>query len=159
MVRPLGDLCGCHSRVLGSCHTASGSMSSSSTNATRGTTSRETPPPSETNNNNVNGHKSVVTLIKENVVVVVAMRGCYMCLVVKHLLQELGLNTTLFEVDEADKASKLEELSEIEGGEDGNNDGPKELLAVFVGGKLLGGVTKVMNIHISGELFILMSFG
>ncbi|XP_060194632.1 putative glutaredoxin-C14 [Lycium barbarum] len=131
--------------------TARGSMSSSSATATGGTTSREAQPPTETNNNIVNGHTSAVKLIKENAVVVVATRGCYMCLVVKHLLQDLCVNTTLFEVDEADKAAVLEELSEIEGREGGNcREG--ELPAVFVGGKLLGGVNKVMETHILGEL-------
>ncbi|XP_060194276.1 glutaredoxin-C9-like [Lycium barbarum] len=132
--------------------TTAGIMSSSSATAAGGTTSRETQPPSETNNNVVNGHTSAVKLIKENAVVVVATRGCYMCLVVKNLLQDLGVNTTVFEVDEADKAAVLEELSEIEGREDSNNDDPAELPAVFVGGKLLGGVAKVMNTHISGGL-------
>ncbi|XP_059295093.1 glutaredoxin-C9-like [Lycium ferocissimum] len=132
--------------------TAGGSMSSSSATAAGGTTSLETQPPTETNNNVVNGHTIAVKLIKEHAVVVAATRGCYMRLVVKHLLQNLGVNTTLFEVNEADKAAVLEELSEIKDGEGGNNGGPGELPAVFVGGKFLGGVNKVMETHILGEL-------
>ncbi|XP_019242767.1 PREDICTED: glutaredoxin-C9-like [Nicotiana attenuata] len=122
-----------------------GSMSSSSTTKNGCSTSRGSQP-SESNLNT-----RLANLVAENAIIVVATRGCCMCLVVKHLLLGLGVNPTIFEVDAAEEATALEELSRIEGG------GVQEKLpAVFVGGKLLGGVEKVMETHISGELVPLL---
>lgn len=90
-------------------------------------------------------------MVAENAIIVVATRGCCMCLVVKHLLLGLGVNPTIFEIDAEEEAAVLEELSRIDGG-----GGQEKLPAVFVGGKLLGGVERVMETHISGELVPLL---
>ncbi|CAN1244728.1 GRXC9 [Linum perenne] len=59
--------------------------------------------------------------------------------VVKGLLLCLGVNPPVFEVDEdVDEVKVLKEL--------------QTLPAVFVGGKLLGGLDKVMASHITCEL-------
>ncbi|KAJ8549527.1 hypothetical protein K7X08_033234 [Anisodus acutangulus] len=123
-------------------------MISSSAATSGGSTSRESQAPGESKNNN-DTRMGVARLIAENAIVVVATHECSMCLVVKVLLRELGVNPTLYEVNEADKAIVLEELSRINEGGEGSEGGggPKKLPAVYVGGKLLGGVKEVMNTH------------
>jgi glutaredoxin-like protein len=79
--------------------------------------------------------------VAESPVVVVGRRGCCLSHVVKRLLQGLGVNPAVHEV--ADEA----ELAALAG------DGEVAALpAVFVGGRLLGGLDRLMAVHISGEL-------
>ncbi|URE12465.1 Glutaredoxin [Musa troglodytarum] len=69
-------------------------------------------------------------MVAENPVVVVGRRGCCMCYVARRLLQELGVNPALCELgEEADM-----------------------LPVVFVGGRLLGGIDRLVAVHITGEL-------
>ncbi|GMJ14167.1 hypothetical protein HRI_005085900 [Hibiscus trionum] len=91
--------------------------------------------------------KGVTKLVLENSVIVFSRRGCCMCHVVKSLLLELGVNPTVCEVEAEKEAGVRNELSRI------NGDGSIEKLpAVFIGGKLFGGLDKVISTHISGEL-------
>lgn len=66
-----------------------------------------------------------------------------MCHVAKRLLLGLGANPPVVEVDEDQEAAVIGELSGGQG---------MEFPAVFVGGKLFGGLERVMATHISGEL-------
>lgn len=76
-----------------------------------------------------------------------------MCHVVRRLLQGLGVNPTVAEVDEKDEAAVTKELSRMVGVEEGHlDDGRVQFPVVFVGGKLFGGLERVMATHISGEL-------
>ncbi|XP_062217271.1 monothiol glutaredoxin-S5-like [Phragmites australis] len=78
--------------------------------------------------------------VAESSVLVVGRRGCCLSHVVKRLLQGLGVNPVVHEV--ADEAVLVGVV-------------PAEataLPAVFVGGKLLGGLDRLMAVHISGEL-------
>lgn len=95
---------------------------------------------------------SVAKLVSENAVIVFGRRGCCMCHVVKQLLLGLGVNPTIFFVDEEDEAATIDELSKINGGVDGESNGKLQFPAVFVGGKLFGGLERVMATHITGEL-------
>ncbi|KAM3350421.1 hypothetical protein ACQJBY_022902 [Aegilops geniculata] len=80
--------------------------------------------------------------VSESPVVVVGRRACCLTHVVKRLLQGLGVNPAVHEVaDEAALAGVVPD-----GGE------AAALPAVFVGGKLLGGLDRLMAVHISGEL-------
>ncbi|XP_008225159.1 PREDICTED: glutaredoxin-C9-like [Prunus mume] len=92
---------------------------------------------------------SVQKLVSENAVTVVGRRGCCMCHVVKRLLLGHGVNPTVFEVDEDDESNVVVELRKLIG--EGQEDWP-QFPAVFVGGKLFGGLERVMATHISGEL-------
>ncbi|CAL5408857.1 unnamed protein product [Camellia sinensis] len=92
---------------------------------------------------------SVQKLVAENAVIVFGRRGCCMCHVVKRLLLGLGVNPPVVEVDEEEEAAVMEEFSRIHGGDDGKG---AQFPAVFVGGKLFGGLERVMGTHISGEL-------
>ncbi|KAI3680754.1 hypothetical protein L6452_35530 [Arctium lappa] len=89
---------------------------------------------------------AVGELVAENAVMVFGQRGCCMCHVVKLLLLGLGVNPTISAVDEGDVAAVIGQLSRISGG------GLIEFPVVYVGGKLFGGLERVMATHITGEL-------
>lgn len=93
----------------------------------------------------------VTKLVSENAVVVLGRRGCCMCHVVRKLLLGHGVNPRVIDVDETDEAAIIQELSKLVHADDRNN-GLVQFPAVFVGGKLFGGLEKVMATHISGEL-------
>ncbi|KAG5622503.1 hypothetical protein H5410_007721 [Solanum commersonii] len=57
--------------------------------------------------------------------------------------RKTGFNPKMVEVEEVEKSAMLVKLSKIEGSEGGP--------AVYVDGKLLGGVDKVMEAHVKGE--------
>lgn len=95
----------------------------------------------------------VAKCVSENAIIVVAIRGCSMCHVVKNLLLGLGVNPTIFEVNDEDEDDVKKELSIIVGGGGSSGSGgTMELPTVFVGGNLFGGLEKVVATHISGEL-------
>ncbi|XP_028798472.1 glutaredoxin-C9-like [Neltuma alba] len=93
----------------------------------------------------------VVRMVSEKAVIIIGRRGCCMCHVVKRLLQGLGVNPPVYELHDDHEANKVAgELSkklfaDFDGGE-------VQFPAVFVGGKLLGGLERVMATHISGDL-------
>ncbi|KAH0697080.1 hypothetical protein KY290_014507 [Solanum tuberosum] len=89
----------------------------------------------------------ILKVVAENPIVIVAVRGCFMCVTVNGLVQRLGVNPKMVEVEEVEKSAMLVKLSKIEG----SDGGPWELPAVYVGGTLLGGVDKVMEAHVKGE--------
>uniref|UniRef100_A0A7N0RFG2 Glutaredoxin domain-containing protein n=1 Tax=Kalanchoe fedtschenkoi TaxID=63787 RepID=A0A7N0RFG2_KALFE len=100
-------------------------------------------------------------LAAENAVIVFGRRGCCMCHVVKRLLLGLGVNPAVHEVDEGvegELVSQLQSLAVVDlnqqsGTEHGEEAGEALALpAVFVGGRLFGGLDRVMATHISGEL-------
>ncbi|KAK6777266.1 hypothetical protein RDI58_023983 [Solanum bulbocastanum] len=96
----------------------------------------------------------VAKSISENAIIVVALRGCCMCHVVKNLLLGLGVNPMIFEVNNEDEDDVKKELSIIVGGGGTGGGGGTTMAfpAVFVGGNLFGGVERVISTHISGEL-------
>jgi glutaredoxin 3 len=61
------------------------------------------------------------------------------------LLQGLGVNPPVYEVDQDHETAVAAQLST-------NTSETVQFPAVFVGGKLLGGLERVMATHISGEL-------
>jgi glutaredoxin-like protein len=91
------------------------------------------------------GAGEVERAVSESPVVVVGRRACCLSHVVKRLLQGLGVNPAVHEV--ADEAALARFVLPAGGGEEA-----AALPAVFVGGKLLGGLDRLMAVHISGEL-------
>uniref|UniRef100_A0A2P2IRW4 Glutaredoxin domain-containing protein n=1 Tax=Rhizophora mucronata TaxID=61149 RepID=A0A2P2IRW4_RHIMU len=98
---------------------------------------------------------NTTNMVSENAIIVFARRGCCMGHVVKRLLLSLGVNPPVYEIDEADESSVLQELERIivntKAGA-GGNDSSVQFPAVFIGGRLFGGLDRLMATHISGEL-------
>nr|ACG48030.1 Grx_S2 - glutaredoxin subgroup III [Zea mays] len=82
--------------------------------------------------------------VAECPVLVVGKRGCCLSHVVKRLLQGLGVNPAVHEVADGAEAKLIAGV--VDGG------GDVALPAVFVGGRLLGGLDRLMAVHISGDL-------
>lgn len=99
-----------------------------------------------------NGENYVQKLVLENSVIVFGKRGCCMCHVVKRLLLGHGVNPTVFEVEEKDEGLVMKELLIINDDKEGKDIGQVQFPVVFVGGKMFGGLERVMATHISGEL-------
>ncbi|CAL9072129.1 Glutaredoxin [Musa troglodytarum] len=102
------------------------------------------------------GDGAVKQMVAENPVVVVAQRGCCMCHAARRLLLGLGVNPAVCEVGEeaaaAGEATALvEAAAEIEA-LGGQRRPPVILPVVFVGGRLLGGLDRLVAVHITGEL-------
>ncbi|KAJ4729719.1 putative Glutaredoxin [Melia azedarach] len=91
-------------------------------------------------------------MVSENAVIVFAKRGCCMSHVVKRLLLGLGVNPAVYEVDEEDEAGVLDELEMINKLGNGIDHQKVQFPAVFIGGKLYGGLDRIMAAHITGEL-------
>ncbi|PKU79518.1 monothiol glutaredoxin-S9-like [Dendrobium catenatum] len=90
--------------------------------------------------------------VAENPVVVLGLRGCCMVHVVRRLLQGQGVNPTVCEVgDDAEAAALAGEIAG-DGGKEGGAQQEIQLPAVFIGGSLVGGLDRLMAVHISGEL-------
>ncbi|EFJ27550.1 hypothetical protein SELMODRAFT_80143 [Selaginella moellendorffii] len=88
----------------------------------------------------------VERMVSENAVVIFSMSSCCMCHVVKSLLCSLGVNPTVYEMDEESDGGDMEEaLARIMGDS-------QVVPTVFIGGKLIGGLDQVMAAHISGSL-------
>ncbi|KAK1269612.1 Monothiol glutaredoxin-S9 [Acorus gramineus] len=85
-------------------------------------------------------------LVRENPVLVLGRRGCCMCHVVKRLLLGLGVNPAVCEIDGGD-----EEVTRVTAGL-GGAAAEGQLPAVFIGGRLVGGLDRLVAVHISGEL-------
>lgn len=71
--------------------------------------------------------------------------------VVNRLLLGLGVNPAVCEVDEQDEIGVVDALGAVAA--DLGKQGPAvQFPAVFIGGKLFGGLDRVMATHITGEL-------
>ncbi|KAK4711124.1 hypothetical protein R3W88_005637 [Solanum pinnatisectum] len=129
------------------CLTSSGGSFAAAASGSNRSTSRKSPPPPRDQSRRKVRKTGILKVVAENPIVIVAVRGCFMCVTVNGLVQRLGVNPKMVEVEEMEKTAMLVKLSKIEGSE----GGPWELPAVYVGGKLLGGVDKVMEAHVKGE--------
>ncbi|EES03406.1 hypothetical protein BDA96_03G271100 [Sorghum bicolor] len=87
------------------------------------------------------GKAEVGRAVAESPVLVVGRRGCCLSHVVKRLLQGLGVNPAVHEVADESALAGVVPAADA-----------AALPAVFVGGKLLGGLDRLMAVHISGEL-------
>ncbi|XP_073281014.1 glutaredoxin-C9-like [Primulina huaijiensis] len=96
--------------------------------------------------------ESIRKVVAENAVVVFARKGCCMCHVIKLLLHGHGVKPKIFDVDEQNEAAVTNELFKLIGEVGSGKASDPQLPAAFVGGKLIGGLDKVIGAHISGEL-------
>ncbi|KAI5012492.1 hypothetical protein ZWY2020_024758 [Hordeum vulgare] len=105
-------------------------------------------------------YERVARMASGNAVVVFSASGCCMCHVVKRLLLGLGVGPTVYELDQMGAAGReiqaaLAQLLPSGPGAAGHHQQPP-VPVVFVGGRLLGGVEKVMACHINGTLVPLL---
>uniref|UniRef100_A0ACD5UXP6 Uncharacterized protein n=1 Tax=Avena sativa TaxID=4498 RepID=A0ACD5UXP6_AVESA len=104
-------------------------------------------------------YERVARMASGNAVVVFSASGCCMCHVVKRLLLGLGVGPTVYELDQMGSAGReiqaaLAQLLSPGPGVGHHQQPPVPV--VFVGGRLLGGVEKVMACHINGTLVPLL---
>ena len=99
-------------------------------------------------------YERVARMASGNAVVVFSASGCCMCHVVKRLLLGLGVGPTVYELDQMAGTGGGREiqaaLAQL------LPPGQPPVPVVFVGGRLLGGVEKVMACHINGTLVPLL---
>ncbi|KAJ7947029.1 Glutaredoxin [Quillaja saponaria] len=113
------------------------------------------PPTIAATNTGGSDEPMVMKMISENPVVVFGEPSCCMCHVVKKLLLGLGVNPAVYEVEEDHAVAVVEFLTRMNIGLNEGREGTRSSVqfpAVFVGGKLFGGLERVMSTHISGEL-------
>ncbi|KAF5194111.1 Glutaredoxin [Thalictrum thalictroides] len=96
-------------------------------------------------------------MVLENAVILFGKRGCCMCHAMKRLLLMLGVNPAVHEVDEDEEEAVINELMMIINQNQNQNrdvgkDSKPQYPSMFIGGKLFGGLDKLMAAHISGEL-------
>ncbi|KAG6475922.1 monothiol glutaredoxin-S3-like [Zingiber officinale] len=106
-------------------------------------------PSTSSSSSSSGGGSAVRAAVAENPVVVVGARGCCMCDVARRLLLGLGVNPVMCEIGEgAEDAATMMEAEAAAGG--GGRSAAQPL--VFVGGRLLGGLDRLVTVHITGEL-------
>lgn len=85
-------------------------------------------------------------VVEENPVLVFGQRGCFMCHVVNRLLLGHGVKAVVFEVEEGEEASKVKEIAQVPG------DQRLQFPVVFIGGRFVGGLDRLISLHICGDL-------
>lgn len=98
---------------------------------------------SNNNNTTASSAERIRGLILENPVLVIGRHGCCMCHVVRRLLLGLGVNPSMYEVKDDEQVGVVQELA---------GDQRLQFPAVFIGGRLVGGLDRLMAVHISGDL-------
>lgn len=103
---------------------------------------------SSPNNTESDTTTMVVKMVSENAVIVIGKRGCCMTHVVKRLLLALGVNPAVHELHGEKEEQGIITLLQQPPFEVSDVQFP----AVFIGGKLFGGLDRLMATHISGDL-------
>ena len=87
-------------------------------------------------------------LASEHGVVEFTLSSCYMCRAVRLMMAELSVNARVHELDSDPRGKDMERalLKMLGGGRD------PAVPAVFISGKLVGGIVSVMSLHLAGEL-------
>lgn len=89
-------------------------------------------------------------MARANAVVIFSVSTCCMCHAVKRLFCGMGVNPTVYEIDEDPRGTELEmALGRLLGG-------ATAVPVVFIGGKMVGSMDSVMAAHISGSLVPLL---
>ncbi|XP_073301361.1 glutaredoxin-C1-like [Primulina huaijiensis] len=94
--------------------------------------------------------ETVVRLASSSAVVIFSLSSCCMCHAVKRLFCGMGVNPTVYELDQDPRGKEIEKaLIRLLGS-------GSAMPVVFVGGKLIGAMDRVMASHISGNLVPLL---
>ncbi|XP_073131130.1 glutaredoxin-C1-like [Henckelia pumila] len=94
--------------------------------------------------------EAVLRLASSSAVVVFSVSTCCMCHAVKRLFSGMGVSPTVHEIDRDPKGKEIEKaLARLLGGS-------SAVPVVFIGGKLIGAMDRVMASHINGTLVPLL---
>lgn len=97
----------------------------------------------------------VVRLASQSAVVIFSVSSCCMCHAMKRLFCGMGVNPTVHELDQDPKGKDMERaLMRLLG--NGINTTAAVVPVVFIGGKLVGSMDRVLAFHISGTLVPLL---
>lgn len=96
------------------------------------------------------GMERVVRMASESAVVVFSRSSCCMCHAVKRLFCGMGVNPRVYELDQDPRGKDIERaLTRLLGSS-------SSLPVVFIGGKLVGAMDRVVASHINGTLVPLL---
>lgn len=99
-----------------------------------------------------NGYVSVVEeMASRNAVVIFSNNTCCMCHAIKRLLCGMGVNPTVYELDDYNPTWQQALFTLL-----ANSSSSSDLPVVFIGGKLLGSMDTIMAAHINGTLVPLL---
>ncbi|THU50834.1 glutaredoxin-C5-like [Musa acuminata AAA Group] len=99
----------------------------------------------------------VERLAGESAVVIFSVSTCCMCHAVKRLFCGMGVSPMVVELDEDPRGGEMERaLARILGGGGAAVAGSAAVPVVFIGGKLVGAMDRVMAAHINGTLVPLL---
>ncbi|KHN27195.1 Glutaredoxin-C1 [Glycine soja] len=97
----------------------------------------------------------VARLASQSAVVIFSVSSCCMCHAMKRLFCGMGVNPTVHELDQDPKGKDMERaLMRLLG--IGINSTSSAVPVVFIGGKLVGPMDRVLAFHISGTLVPLL---
>ncbi|KAG6581112.1 Glutaredoxin-C1, partial [Cucurbita argyrosperma subsp. sororia] len=96
--------------------------------------------------------RRIERMAAENAVVMFSISSCCMCHAVKRLFCGMGVNPTVYELDEDPRGKEIEKALMGLMGSSSSSAVP----AVFIGGKLVGSMDRVMASHINGSLVPLL---
>ncbi|KAK3223730.1 hypothetical protein Dsin_010755 [Dipteronia sinensis] len=96
--------------------------------------------------------EKVGRLAAESAVVIFSLSSCCMCHAVKRLFCGMGVNPTVYELDQDPRGTELERALMMLVG----NYTSATVPVVFIGGKLIGSMDRVMASHINGTLVPLL---
>lgn len=94
-------------------------------------------------------------LVSENAVVIFSVSSCCMCHAIKKLFSGMGVNPTVYELDE-DPISGKDIEKALWRIFLGSSSSSSAVPVVFIGGKLVGAMDTVMASHINGTLVPLL---
>ncbi|CAN0929186.1 GRXC8 [Linum grandiflorum] len=105
--------------------------------------------------------EKVARLAAESAVVIFSLSTCCMCHAVKRLFCSMGVSPNVIELDTHPRGRELERallrLHDVtNSGGYGGGGGSSAVPLVFIGGKLIGAMEKVMASHINGTLVPLL---
>ncbi|KAJ4711458.1 Glutaredoxin [Melia azedarach] len=94
--------------------------------------------------------EKVARVASESAVVIFSVSSCCMCHAVKRLFCGMGVNPSVYEIDQDPRGAEIERaLMRLLGNS-------SAVPVVFIGGKLIGSMDRVMASHINGTLVPLL---
>ncbi|KAE9604951.1 hypothetical protein Lal_00036795 [Lupinus albus] len=98
----------------------------------------------------------VVKLASKSAVVIFSISSCCMCHAMKRLFCGMGVNPKVVELDEDPKGKEMEKALIRLIGNNASNNNAVVVPVVFIGGKLVGTMDRVLASHINGTLVPLL---